>query len=92
LFDLLKLDSNVAGVAIKDGGISVGYLTGVVHDDDLSFEEGATLGWVVLGVGSYISTLELFDGNVLHVEADVVTGASLGKSFVVHFYGLDFSG
>jgi len=92
LFDFLKLDGNVGGVAIKDGGITVGNLTGVVHDDDLSFEEGATLGGVVFGVGSNVSTLELLDGNVLYVETDVVTGGSLGKSFVVHFYGLNFSG
>jgi hypothetical protein len=79
-------------VAIKDWGITVRNLTGVIHDDDLSFEVSAALGGVVFGIGSYESTLEFLDRNVLYVKADVVTWGCLGKSFVVHFYRLDFSG
>lgn len=82
----------MGSVAIEDGGVTVTNLARVVHDDDLSGERSATLGGVVLGVTSNVTTADILDGNVLHVEADVVTGETLGKLLVVHLDGLDFSG
>ena len=36
--------------------------------------------------------LDVLDGDVLDVEADVVAGKSLGHGLVVHLHGLDLSG
>ncbi|KAH0388997.1 translation elongation factor 1-alpha, partial [Aureobasidium melanogenum] len=52
----------------------------------------ATLGGVVLGVTGNVTTTDLLDGDVLDVEADVVTGKTLGELLVVHLNGLDLSG
>jgi len=90
--DLLELASNVGGVAVKNWGIAVSDLAWVVHDDDLSNEHGSVLARVVLGVRSDVATLDVFDGQVLHVEADVVTGGGLLDLLVMHLDGLDFSG
>ena len=92
LLDLGELAGNVSGVAIQHRGVSVGDLTGVVQDDDLSGEVSSTLGWVVLGVTGDVSTTQFLDRDVLDVETDVVSGHGLLQGFVVHFDGLDFSG
>jgi elongation factor 1-alpha len=39
-----------------------------------------------------VATADILDGHVLHVEADVVTGGSLGQRLVVHLNRLDLSG
>lgn len=64
----------------------------MVEDDDLGGEVGSFLGGVVLGVGSDVATADILDGDVLDVEADVVTRVALLELFVMHFDGLDFSG
>lgn len=92
LLDLGELAGNVSGVAIQHRGVSVGDLTGVVQDDDLSGEVSSTLGWVVLGVTGDVTTTQFLDRDVLDVETDVVSGHGLLQGFVVHFDGLDFSG
>jgi hypothetical protein len=94
--DLLKqlreLAGNVGSVAIEDWCVTGTDLTRVVEDDDLGVEGLGTLGGVVLGVTGNVTTTDLLDGDVLDVEADVVTGDTLGKLLVVHLDGLDFSG
>jgi hypothetical protein len=65
LDQLGELASNVGGVAVENGGVSVSDLTGVVHQDDLSVEGLGTLGGVVLGVTSNVTTTNLLDGDVL---------------------------
>jgi len=92
LEDFLKFASNVGGVAIHDGCVTVLDRSGVVEDDDLRVEVLALLGWVVLGVRGDVATTDFLDGDVLDVEADVVAGESLGKRLVVHLHGLDLSG
>jgi hypothetical protein len=47
---------------------------------------------LVLGVTSNVTTTDFLDGDVLHVEANVVTGETLNKLLVVHLDGLNFSG
>jgi hypothetical protein len=89
---LRELASNVGGVAVEDGRVTGTNLTGVVEDDDLCVEAVAALGGVLLGVTSDVATTDLLNGNVLDVEANVVTGKTLGKLLVVHLDGLDFSG
>jgi len=79
-------------VAIEDGGVAVANLTGVVEDNDLSSEVVGLTGRIVLGVTSDVSTADFLDGDVLDVEANVVTGDGLGERLVVHLNGLDFSG
>merc|ERR1719211_843835 len=64
----------------------------MVQDNDLS---GEVLGGecrLVLGVGCDVSSLDVLNGDVLDVEANVVSGNGLGEGFVVHFNGLDLSG
>jgi hypothetical protein len=92
LLDLGELAGNVGSVAVENGGVTSTDLTGVVEDDDLGLERGGTQRGVVLGVTGNVATTDLLDGDVLHVEADVVTGDTLGKLLVVHLDGLDFSG
>jgi len=82
----------VRGVAIQHGGVTVLDLTGVRHDDDLGLERLASLGWVVVGIGGDIATLDILDGHVLAVEAYVVTGDGLSEGLVVHLDGFNLSG
>jgi hypothetical protein len=92
LEELRELAGNVGSVAIKDWCVTGTDLTRVVEDNDLGVEGLGTLGRVVLGVTSNVATTDLLDGDVLDVEADVVTGNTLDKLLVVHLDGLDFSG
>lgn len=92
LKELSELASNVSGVAVEDGSVTGSDLTGVVEDDDLGGEVVTAGGGVVLGVGGDVSTADFLDGNVLDVEANVVTGDTLLELLVVHLNGLDFSG
>lgn len=79
-------------MAVKNRGVAVANLARVVDDNDLGVEGGAAHGGVVLGVTSDVTTADFLDRNVLHVEADVVTGETLRELLVVHLNGLDFSG
>lgn len=92
LEELGELAGNVGSVAVEDGGVAGTDLTGVVENDDLGGERGGASRGVVLGVTGNVTTADILDGNVLHVEADVVTGDTLSKLLVVHLDGLDFSG
>ena len=49
-------------------------------------------GGLVLGVGCDVSSLDVLNGDILDVEANVVAGHGLGQRFVVHLDGLDLSG
>ena len=90
--ELLELAGNMASMAIEDGSVSVLDLTGVVEDDNLSDEHLGVGGGVVLGVGSDVTSLDILDGQVLDVEADVVTWGGLLDLLVMHLDGLDLSG
>jgi hypothetical protein len=92
LQDLGELASNVGSVAIEDWGVTSTDLTRVVEDDDLGVEGLGGLGGVLLGVTGNVTTTDFLDGNVLDVEANVVSGETLDKLLVVHLDGLDFSG
>jgi len=92
LEELGELASNVGSVAIQDWSVTSTDLAGVVEDNDLGIERIGSLGRVVLGVRGNVTTTNLLDGDVLDVEADIVTGKTLNELFVVHFDGLDFSG
>ena len=92
LQDLRELASNVGSVAIKDWGVTGTDLTRVVENDDLSVERFGSLGRIVLTITSNVTTTDFLDRDVLDVEANVVSGKTLNKLFVVHLDGLDFSG
>ena len=92
LNELSEAASNVSSVAVQDGGVTSADLTGVVEDDNLSLEAGSLGGGVVLGVGGNVATTDFLDGNVLDVEANVVTRDTLLELLVVHLNGLHFSG
>jgi hypothetical protein len=82
----------VSGVTIQDWCISSADLTRVVKNNDLGIERVTTLGRIILGVTTDITTSDFLDRDVLDVESDIVTWKTLNESFVVHFDGLDFSG
>ena len=92
LLDLGELAGNVGSVAVENRGVSSTDLTGVVQDDDLGRERSGTHGRVVLAVTGDVATTDLLNGDVLDVEANVVTGETLLELLVVHLDGLDFSG
>ena len=56
----------------------------MVQDNDLGGEVLSGTSGVVLGVGGDVSTLDVLDGDVLDVEANIVAGNGLGQSLVVH--------
>merc|ERR1711990_254307 len=79
-------------MAIEDGGVAVLDLTRVVEDDDLGDEHIGVGAGISLGVGGDIASLDVLDGEVLDVEANVVTGEGSLDLLVMHLDGLDFSG
>ena len=79
----------MGGVAIQDWRVTVHDLSRVVQHDDLGGEVSNTGGGLSLGVGGNVASLDVLDGDVLDVEADVVSGNSLGQRLVVHLNGLD---
>lgn len=81
----------MGSVAIHDWGVTVGDLAGVVHDDNLGEEGLDLLGWVVLEIRGDVSSLDILDGHVLHVESDVISGLGLSEDFVMHLDGLAIS-
>jgi hypothetical protein len=87
-----ELASNVCSVAIKHWCVAGTDLTRMVEYDDLSVERGSFLSRVIFGIRAHVSTSDVLDGNVLDVEADVVTRVALLELLMVHFDGLDFSG
>ena len=92
LLDFVEFAGNVSGVAIQHWRVSVGDLSRVVENNDLSGEVSAAAGRLVLGVGGDVATLDVLDGDVLDVEANVVSGDSLWERLVVHLHRLDLSG
>jgi len=91
LLDLCELAGNVGRVAIQDWRVAVHYLSRMVQHNDLGGEVRDTTGRLVLRVGGDISSLDILDGNVLDIEANVVSGHCLGQRLVVHLDGLDLS-
>ena len=79
-------------MAVEHRAVAVGDLAGVVEHDHLGGEVGHAGGGLVLGVGGDVSSLDVLDGDVLDVEANVVSGDSLGEGLVVHLHRLDLSG
>jgi len=66
--------------------------TRVVQDDDLGVEGFGLLGWVLFGVGANVTSSDVFDGDVLDVETDVVAWETFWDLGVVHLDGFDLSG
>ena len=90
--ELLELAGNMASMAIKDGSVTILDLTGMVEHDDLGDEHLGISARVVLGVRSDITSLDVLDGEVLDVEADVITGVGSLDLLVMHLDGLDLGG
>jgi hypothetical protein len=74
LEELSELASDVGSVTIQDGCVASGDLTRVIQDNDLSIEGSRLLRWVVLGVGSHITTTNVLDRYV--PEREVINGRS----------------
>ena len=86
------LASNVSCVTIKDRRVSIADLTWVIEDNNLGSEVRDSRCRLVLGVRGHVSSLDVLHGDVLDVEADVVSGDGLGERLVVHLDGLDLGG
>ena len=70
---------DVSGVAIQNWRVTVSDFTRVVQDNNLSVEGLGLSGWIVLGVGGNVTTLDILDRDVLDVEAGL-QGQPLGDS------------
>merc|ERR1712012_1497452 len=92
LLDLSKLTSNVCCVTIKDRRVSIADLSWVIEDNNLGSEVRDSRCRLVLGVRGHVSSLDVLHGDVLDVEANVVSGHGLGERLVVHLHGLDLGG
>merc|ERR1719454_2257073 len=79
-------------MTVEHGAVAVGDLAGVVEHDHLGGEVRHAGGGLVLGVGGDVSSLDVLDGDVLDVEANVVSRHGLGQRLVVHLHGLNLSG
>ena len=79
-------------MTIKDRRVSVADLTWVIEDNNLGSEVRDSRCRLVLGVRGDVSSLDVLHGDVLDVEADVVSGHGLGERLVVHLHGLDLGG
>ena len=86
---LIYLASDVGGVAVEHGAVAVGDLAGVVEHDHLGGEVVDAGRGLVLGVGGHVASLDVLDGDVLDVEADVVSGDTLGQHVGGKGAGLD---
>ena len=64
----------------------------MVDYDDLGSEVKITRGELVLGVRGDVATLDIFDGHVVDVKADIIAGDSLGQGLMVHLNRLNLSG
>ena len=82
----------MCSVTIQDWAVSIGDLSRVIQDNDLSSEVLNSRSWLVLGIRGDISSLDILHGHVLDVEPNVVSWGSLGERLVVHLHGLDLSG
>lgn len=51
-----KLASNVGSVAVKNWGVTIPDLAGVVHQDDLGVERLSSLGRVILRITGDVTT------------------------------------
>ncbi len=92
LQELGELAGNVGSVAIEHWCVTSTNLARMVENNDLGVERIGTLRRVGLGVTSNVTTTDLLDGDVLDVEADVISWKTFDKLLVVHLNGLDFSG
>ena len=72
------LASNVSCVTIKNRRVSVADLARMIENNNLGGEVRDSGCWLVLGVGGDVSSLDVLDGKVLDVEANVVSGHGLG--------------
>merc|ERR1719282_495330 len=64
----------------------------MIEDNNLGSKVRDARCRLVLGVRGDVSSLDVLHGDVLDVEADVVSGDSLGERLVVHLDGLDLGG
>merc|ERR1712195_206538 len=88
----LELAGNMGGMAIKNWCVTGTDFSGVVKDNNLSEEHIGIASGVLLGVGSYVTALDILDGQVLDVETNIVSGGSLVDHLVMHLDGLDLGG
>ena len=71
------LASNVSCVTVEDWAVSVADLARVVENNHLGGEVRHSGGGLVLGVRGDVSSLDVLNGNVFDVEANVVSGHGL---------------
>lgn len=88
---MILLAGVVSGVAIQHEVLSVGYLAGVVQNDNLGGKVSGVHGRGVLGVNGDVSKTQFLNRDVFNVEADVVSGHGFLQGFTVHFDVFDFS-
>lgn len=92
LQELGEFAGNVGRMAIEHWSVTGTDLARMVEDDDLGVKRIGAFGWVGLGVASNVTTADFLHGDVLDIEANIVSRKTLGKLLMMHLNGLDFSG
>jgi len=82
----------MSSVAIKDRGISITDLSRVIEDDNLGVKVFSFSSRVILFIGANISSLDVFNGDILDIETNVIPRNGFQHRFVMHFNRLNFSG
>ena len=81
----------MGGVAVNNWSVAGADLVRVVQDDDLGEEVSDLSGWLVLGIGGNVTSLDILGVDTLDVETNVVTWSGFWEDFVVHFDRLALS-
>mmetsp|Transcript_71797 Transcript_71797/g.155035 ORF Transcript_71797/g.155035 Transcript_71797/m.155035 type:complete len:344 (-) Transcript_71797:469-1500(-) len=94
LNELGEFASDVAGVAVDDGGVALvdlecSALAALAGHDDLRVEALGLHDFLFVVLTHDVAALEFLDGQVLDVESDVHAGDSLLELLVVHLDGLE---
>lgn len=67
-------------------------LSGVIQNNNLSFEIRNFSGGVVFVIRSNVSSSNIFNRDTFNVETNIVSGGGFGHLFVMHFDRFNFSG
>jgi len=79
-------------MTIQNGRIPNVDLSRMIHNNNLSRERFRCGGGIFDGIAGYHTSLEVLDGDVLYVKANVVARDGLGNLVVMHLDGFDVRG
>ncbi|EZA61406.1 hypothetical protein X777_07739 [Ooceraea biroi] len=92
LLNLGEFAGNMSSVAVEHRRVAVADLSRMIQHDHLGSEVGGAARRLVLGVTRHVAAPQLLHGDVLHVEADIVTRQGFRQRFMVHLDRFHLSG